>query len=142
MIDIPLISVIVPVYNVEIYLETCILSITNQTYENLEIILIDDGSTDSCPAICDKWSENDRRIKVIHKKNGGLSDARNAGLDWSFDQSNCEWITFIDSDDFVHEMYLESLSKYIDALESSSSVEIVILSSNFAYDFILFLSSI
>ena len=75
-----LISVIVPIYKVEAYLERCIGSIVNQTYKNLEIILVDDGSPDSCPDICDAWKEKDDRIKVIHKKNGGLSDARNAGM--------------------------------------------------------------
>ena len=75
-----LISVIVPIYKVEAYLERCIRSIVNQTYKNLEIILVDDGSPDSCPDICDVWKEKDDRIKVIHKKNGGLSDARNAGM--------------------------------------------------------------
>ena len=109
MIDIPLISVIVPVYNVEIYLETCILSITNQTYENLEIILIDDGSTDSCPAICDKWSENDRRIKVIHKKNGGLSDARNTGIDIA----KGEYFIFVDSDDKIKPQMISALYRCI-----------------------------
>ena len=71
-----LISVIVPVYDVEKYLDRCVESIVNQTYKNLEIILVDDGSPDNCPQICDAWAEKDNRIKVIHKKNDGLSDAR------------------------------------------------------------------
>ena len=74
------ISVIVPVYCVEQYLEKCVSSIVNQTYKNLEIILVDDGSPDSCPRICDEYAAKDERIKVIHKPNGGLSDARNSGL--------------------------------------------------------------
>ena len=74
------ISVIVPIYNVEKYLKKCIDSIINQTYKNLEIILVDDGSPDNCGQICDDYAKKDTRIKVIHKKNGGLSDARNAGL--------------------------------------------------------------
>ena len=73
-----LISVIVPVYKVEKYLDRCVESIVGQTYENLEIILMDDGSPDSCGAMCDAWAQRDSRIKVVHKKNGGLSDARNA----------------------------------------------------------------
>ena len=75
-----LISVIVPVYKVEAYLDKCVSSIANQTYTSLEIILVDDGSPDNCPAMCDAWAERDSRIRVIHKPNGGLSDARNAGM--------------------------------------------------------------
>ena len=75
-----LISVIVPVYKVEKYLNRCVESIVAQTYSNLEVILVDDGSPDHCPTLCDIWTEKDSRIKVVHKKNGGLSDARNAGL--------------------------------------------------------------
>ena len=76
-----LISIIVPVYKVEPYLDRCIQSIVNQTYKNLEIILVDDGSPDNCPVMCDTWAKRDTRIKVIHKKNGGLADARNMGLE-------------------------------------------------------------
>ena len=76
----PLISVIVPIYNVEKYLARCVDSIVNQTYKNLEIILVDDGSPDRCPQMCDDYAKKDRRIKVVHKNNGGLSDARNAGM--------------------------------------------------------------
>ena len=77
----PLISIIVPIYKVEKYLSICVEKLIHQSYENLEIILVDDGSPDRCPEICDEYQEKDSRIKVIHKKNGGLSDARNAGLD-------------------------------------------------------------
>lgn len=98
-----LISVIVPVYNVEDYLAKCVESILNQTYKNLEIILIDDGSTDGCPLICDEFSVKDNRVKVIHKKNGGLSDARNFGLDIM----TGEYVTFIDSDDWIDEDLIE-----------------------------------
>ena len=91
------ISVIVPIYNVEKYLRQCIDSIINQTYKNLEIILVNDGSPDNCGQICDEYSKYDERIIVIHKKNGGLSDARNAGLD----ASTGEYISFIDSDDWI-----------------------------------------
>lgn len=91
-----LISVIVPIYNVEQYLNRCIESIVNQTYTNLEIILVDDGSPDYCPQMCDEWAKKDNRVIVLHKENGGLSDARNAGMK----VSNGEYICFIDSDDW------------------------------------------
>ena len=103
----PLISIIVPVYNVEEYLDKCVDSIINQTYTNLEIILVDDGSPDNCPAMCDEWAEKDNRIKVIHKENGGLSDARNSGIE----ASNGKWVYFIDSDDYVSEDTIEKLYK-------------------------------
>lgn len=97
-----LISVIVPVYKVEKYLDRCIESIVNQTHSNLEIILVDDGSPDNCPVICDKWATLDRRIKVIHKENGGLSDARNSGMA----AASGEFVGFVDSDDWIaFEMY-------------------------------------
>lgn len=92
----PLISVIVPIYKVELYLQECIDSIRNQTYRNLEIILVDDGSPDNCPKLCDKFAKEDSRIKVIHKINGGLSDARNSGLL----QATGDYVLFIDSDDW------------------------------------------
>ena len=92
-----LISVIVPVYNVEKYLDACVKSIINQTYKKLEIILVDDGSTDNSPSMCDEYKKKDDRIKVIHKINGGLSDARNAGLDIA----TGKYVTFIDSDDII-----------------------------------------
>lgn len=100
--DAPLISVIVPVYKVEAYLDRCVQSIVDQTYQNLEIILVDDGSPDSCGAMCDAWATKDNRVKVIHKKNGGLSDARNAGMV----AATGEYMGFIDSDDYIaSEMY-------------------------------------
>lgn len=92
-----LISVIVPIYKVETYLNRCVESIVHQTYKNLEIILVDDGSPDNCPALCDEWAQKDNRIRVIHKSNGGLSDARNAGLHIA----NGEYISFVDSDDWL-----------------------------------------
>lgn len=100
-----LISVIVPVYNVEQYLSRCLESILAQSYSNLEIILVDDGSTDSSSSICDQVATRDQRITVIHKKNGGLSDARNEGLRIA----KGDYITFIDSDDWVENNYVESL---------------------------------
>lgn len=102
-----LITVIVPVYNVEKYFKQCLDSIINQTYKNLEIILINDGSPDNCGKICDEYAKKDNRIKVIHKENGGLSSARNAGLDIA----TGEYISFIDSDDCVAENFIETLYK-------------------------------
>ena len=100
-----LISVVVPIYNVENYIKKCVDSILSQTYKNLEIILVDDGSPDNCPQICDEYAQKDNRIKVIHKENGGLSDARNAGIDIS----KGKFITFIDSDDYIEKDYVEVL---------------------------------
>ena len=101
----PLVSVIVPVYNVAPYLEQCLDSIVNQTYQNLEIILVDDGSTDESGAICDRYAEQDGRIQVVHKENGGLSSARNVGLD----RMTGEWVLFVDSDDWIELNTLELL---------------------------------
>lgn len=92
-----LVSVIIPVYKVEEYLDRCVESVVNQTYENLEIILVDDGSPDECPKKCDEWSQRDKRIKVIHKPNGGLSDARNSGIGIS----KGSYLMFVDSDDWM-----------------------------------------
>ena len=100
-----LVSVIVPVYNVEDYLDRCIGSVVSQTYHNLELILVDDGSPDRCPEICDNWTRKDARIKVIHKPNGGVSSARNAGLE----EARGEWVFFLDADDFLPETALECL---------------------------------
>ncbi|MGM9652762.1 MAG: glycosyltransferase family 2 protein [Eubacteriales bacterium] len=98
----PEISIIVPVYNVEKYLKRCIDSILSQTFTDFELILVDDGSPDGCPAICDEYAQQDSRIRVIHKENGGLSDARNAGLEVAIGK----FIGFVDSDDFIHpQMY-------------------------------------
>lgn len=92
-----LVSLIVPVYKAEKYIDKCVESIVNQTYQNLEIILVDDGSPDNCPKICDEWAKKDSRIKVIHKENGGVSSARNVGLD----NVNGEYVMFVDSDDWL-----------------------------------------
>lgn len=100
-----LISIVVPVYKVEPYLERCIRSITAQTYHNLEIILVDDGSPDRCGEICDRFAQDDPRIKVYHKKNGGLSDARNYGVE----RAGGEYISFIDSDDYISAHYIAYL---------------------------------
>lgn len=101
----PLISVIVPVYRVEEYLERCVKSILSQTYKNLEVILVDDGSPDQCPAICDACAEKDVRVKVIHQENKGLSGARNAGID----AASGEYLAFVDSDDYVSPHFIEEL---------------------------------
>ena len=112
--DEKLISVIVPVYNVERYLRQCIESITNQSYKNLQIILIDDGSKDNSGKICDEYAEKDKRIEVIHKENAGVSAARNTGLD----NAKGEWITFVDADDWVEKNFCEILIKK--AIENES----------------------
>ena len=101
----PLISVIVPVYKVEPYLRKCVDSILNQTYTNLEVILVDDGSPDNCGAICDEYAAKDNRVTVIHKENGGLSDARNAGMA----QSKGEYLCFVDSDDLLPKKAIKTL---------------------------------
>ena len=92
-----LVTIVVPIYNVEKYLNRCLNSIVNQTYTNLEIILVDDGSPDNCPAMCDEWAKKDSRIKVIHKKNAGLGMARNTGIE----HATGEYICFFDSDDYI-----------------------------------------
>lgn len=104
------ISVIVPVYNVEEYIHKCLDSILRQTYFQLEIILVDDGSTDKSGKICDEYAQRDERIKVIHKSNGGLSDARNAGLNIA----TGELIGFVDSDDYIHEQMYEILQRIME----------------------------
>lgn len=101
----PLVTVVVPVYKVEQYIHECVDSILRQTYKNFELYLVDDGSPDNCGQICDQYQEKDSRVHVIHKENGGLSDARNAAINLS----KGEYITFIDSDDYVADFYLESL---------------------------------
>lgn len=108
MKDKPLVSVIVPVYNVSRYLNECIDGIINQSYSNLEIILVDDGSSDDCPQKCDEYASIDKRIVVLHRPNGGVADARNAAL------SICtgEYITFIDSDDIVPPEYIYALQGF------------------------------
>ena len=112
------ISVIVPVYNVEQYLERCVDSIINQTYKNLEIILVNDGSTDSSGELCDELAKKDVRIRVVHKENGGVSEARNLGIR----ESNGAYITFIDSDDVVSIRMIEEL--YSNLLENGTDISI------------------
>lgn len=118
----PLISVVVPVYKVEPYLRRCVDSILAQTFTDFELILVDDGSPDNCGAICDEYAQKDSRVHVIHQENGGLSAARNAGIDWAFANSDSQWISFVDSDDWVHPQMLEQL--YHAALEHDVKVSI------------------
>jgi len=123
-----LISIIIPVYKVENFLNRCVESARSQTYVNLEIILVDDGSPDKCPDICDKYLELDNRIKVIHKNNGGLSDARNAGVK----VAKGDYIFFLDSDDWIHsktiEIMVNSINKY--------NAELVVCNYSIEEDFI------
>jgi glycosyltransferase involved in cell wall biosynthesis len=121
-----LVSVVIPIYNVEKYIHRCVDSIVNQTYSNLEIILVDDGSTDNCAQICDDYAKVDTRIKVIHKKNGGLSDARNAGME----NATGNYIVFIDSDDYSEVNLVEK------ALDIADTYDIDIVVWGFCADFV------
>ena len=105
----PLVSVIVPIYNCEEYLNKCVESIVNQTYKNLEIILVDDGSIDNSLKMCTEWSKKDKRIKVIHKKNGGVSSARNVGID----SATGKYISFVDSDDWIDPNYYKKMIEIV-----------------------------
>lgn len=106
----PLISIIVPVYRVEDYLERCVESLRAQTYENLEIILVDDGSPDGCPGLCDGFAKKDNRIRVIHQENRGLSGARNTGID----VARGEYLAFVDSDDYVAPDFIRLLYEFLE----------------------------
>ena len=113
-----LISIIIPIYNVEKYIHRCVDSVINQTYQKLEIILVDDGSPDDCGKICDEYATKDNRIRVIHKENGGLSDARNHGID----SATGEWFFFLDSDDWIYPQTIEKL--YDAAIKNDVSISI------------------
>ena len=113
-----LISIVIPVYNVQDYLNKCLDSVLNQTYNNIEIILVDDGSTDKSGEICDKYNEKDNRIQVIHKQNGGLSDARNVGIK----NARGKYITFVDSDDYLELDYIEYLYNLIKKYNTKMSI--------------------
>ena len=118
-----LFSIIVPIYRVEQYIERCVRSLREQTFGDIEIILVDDESPDACPALCDSYAKEDERIRVIHKKNGGLSDARNAGLAIA----RGEYVIFVDSDDYIEKDTCEKLlpfaNKGCDVLVCEAEVE-------------------
>ena len=121
-----MISVIIPIYNVSRYLPQCMKSVLSQSYQDLEIILVDDGSTDDCPKMCDNYKEQDARVRVIHKKNGGLSDARNAGMKIA----TGEWTCFVDSDDWLDQEAIMKLYQF--AIENRC--EVVQGNIYYAYD--------
>jgi len=121
-----MISIVIPVYNVEKYLEDCMESVLAQTYTDFQILLVDDGSADACPAICDAYAAQDSRVQVIHKANGGLSDARNAGTE----KAAGEWIFYLDSDDYLEKNALETLVK----LQQEYQSDIVISNYSYLYD--------
>lgn len=121
-----LISIIVPVYKVEAYLDQCVQSIVNQSYSNLEIILVDDGSPDNCPAMCDRYAAQDSRIKVVHKQNGGLSDARNTGIR----MATGDYIGFVDSDDWIEQDMYEILLRAI----QEHNADIAEIGVNYCYE--------
>ena len=112
------VSVIVPVYNAELFLRRCIDSILNQSFTDFDLILINDGSKDQSPAICDEYEARDERVHVIHQKNRGPSNARNCGIDWAFSQSSSAYLAFVDSDDYVHPQFLEYMYQ---AVENNSA---------------------
>ena len=114
----PTISVIVPVYKVEKNIHRCVDSILGQTYADFELILVDDGSPDNCGAICDEYAAKDSRVVVIHQKNGGLSSARNAGIDIA----TGAYISFVDSDDYIYPNYLERLYEVLVEFDADISV--------------------
>lgn len=118
MIESPQISIIIPIYNVERYLRQCIDSILAQTFTEFELLLIDDGSPDGCPAICDEYAGKDARVRVFHKQNGGVTSARNKGLD----NANGNWIIYIDGDDWIEPTYVEEL--YNAAINNEADIAI------------------
>lgn len=117
MIDtIPKVSIIVPIYNVEKYLDRCMESLVNQTLKDIEVIMVDDGSPDRCPQMCEEWAKKDSRIKVVHKKNGGLGFARNSGLD----VATGKYVAFVDSDDFVKTDMYEKLYEQVEQYQADT----------------------
>lgn len=118
----PKVSIIVPVYNVEKYLDRCMQSLLNQTLSDIEIIMVDDGSPDRCPQMCDEYAAKDRRVRVIHKENGGLGLARNTGLD----AATGEYVAFVDSDDFTSVEAYENLLKRLKKTVQILSMRVLI----------------
>ncbi len=118
----PKISVIVPVYKVEKYLSRCVDSILRQSFIDFELILVDDGSPDLCGDICEQYAASDSRVVVIHRENGGLSAARNSGIEWGLNNSDSKWITFIDSDDWIHCRMLEIM--YNSVLKNKTDIAV------------------
>lgn len=118
----PKISVVVPVYKVEAYLDRCVQSILNQSLQDFDLYLVDDGSPDNCGHFCDAWALQDSRIRVIHQQNGGLSAARNAGIEKALAESDSQWITFIDSDDWIHPNMLQWLLRAAEEQQVTLSV--------------------
>ena len=114
----PLVSIIVPVYNVKPYLNRCVNSLLGQSYQNMELLLVDDGSTDGSETLCDEYAAQDARVRVLHKKNGGLSDARNAGVD----AAAGEYLSFVDGDDWVSPYYIENLYRALEQAGADFSV--------------------
>lgn len=117
-----LVTVVLPIYNVEKYLDRCIESVVDQTYRNLEILLIDDGSPDHCPQMCEAWAQRDKRIQVIHKANAGLGEARNTGIEYA----NGAYICFFDSDDYIHPEAVEKCMKHV----QKHNAEVVVFGVN------------
>lgn len=122
------VSFIIPIYKVERYLEQCVNSILSQTYHNIEVILVDDGSPDSCPSMCDKFAEQDIRVKVIHKPNGGLSDARNVGLQCA----TGDYVVFVDSDDYWANT--DDLEKLVNELKKTPECDFIGFNCSYFYD--------
>ena len=114
-------SVIIPVYRVESTLNRCLESVTRQTYRDLDIILVEDGSPDGSPALCDEWKKRDARVRVIHKENGGLSSARNVGLE----AARGEWVTFVDSDDYIDDATYEAVFRFLGGASDTDRIDMV-----------------
>ena len=127
MLDRPFYSVVIPIYNVEKFLNQCVDSVIAQSFRNIEIILVDDGSPDQCPQICDEYARNDCRVKVIHKKNGGLSDARNSGID----AARGQYLLFLDSDDYWDD--LDALKKIYDVIVQYNYADLIMFQAKLLY---------